>query len=204
MAESGRVRRIAERIRISVATTLERKVKDPRIGFVTITDVRVTGDLQHATIYYTVLGEEEDRKATRRALESAKGLVRSEVGAALGIRLTPTISFQLDSLPESAASIEEALRSANKRDAEIAEAARGKQYAGDESPYREWGTEGIPDAAAADEADEVIDDILLSEDENLKDTEDLDDAGRDATTDPDATGDTDDTDSTTSENEAAK
>ena len=78
MADQGRQRRIAERIRESVASTLERKVKDPRLGFVTVTDVRITGDLQHATVFYTVMGDEEEQKKTRRALESSKGLIRSE------------------------------------------------------------------------------------------------------------------------------
>lgn len=135
MADQGRQRRIAERIRESVASTLERKVKDPRLGFVTVTDVRITGDLQHATVFYTVMGDEEEQKKTRRALESSKGLIRSEVGAALGIRLTPTITFQADALPEAAASIEEALRAARENDAKIAAAAQGQSFAGDASPY---------------------------------------------------------------------
>lgn len=135
MADQGRQRRIAERIRESVASTLERKVKDPRLGFVTVTDVRITGDLQHATVFYTVMGDEEEQKKTRRALESSKGLIRSEVGAALGIRLTPTITFQADALPEAAASIEEALRAARENDAKIAAAAQGQSFAGDASPH---------------------------------------------------------------------
>lgn len=140
MADEGRQRRVAERIRTTVTATLDRRVKDPRLGFMTVTDVRVTGDLQHATIYYTVLGDEKEQRSTRRALESAKGLIRSEVGAALGLRLTPTIAFQPDSLPEEAASIEDALKEAKARDAAIAAAAQGKQYAGGESPYREEAT----------------------------------------------------------------
>lgn len=137
MADEGRQRRRAARVRQSVTHALERKVKDPRLGFMTITDVRVTGDLQHATIYYTVLGDEDEQKATRRALNSAKGLIRSEVGHALGTRLTPTISFEVDSVPEAAASLEEALRLAKERDAEIAQRSEGKTYAGGESPYRD-------------------------------------------------------------------
>lgn len=135
MADEGRQRRVAERIREIVATTLDRKVKDPRLGFVTITDVRVTGDLQHATVYYTVMGAEDDQKKTRRALQSAKGLIRSEVGAGLGLRLTPTISFEQDALPDSAASIEEALRAARAKDAQIAAESVGKEYSGEADPY---------------------------------------------------------------------
>lgn len=168
MADEGRQRRVAERIRESVASTLERKVKDPRLGFVTITDVRVTGDLQHATIFYTAMGDEDAQKKSRRALESAKGLIRSEVGAALGIRLTPTIAFQQDALPEEAASIEDALRTALRRDAEIAAAAEGKEYAGGSSPY-------VEDEEHEDDADDVAEDEL-AEDEVLEDGDVEDDA----------------------------
>lgn len=152
MADAGRQRRVAERIRESVARTLERKVKDPRLGFVTITDVRVTGDLQHATVYYTVLGDEAEQRKTRKALESAKGLIRSEVGAALGTRLTPTISFEQDALPTEAASIEDALRAAREKDLEIAEAAKGKEYAGGDSPY-------VTDAEVEQEEEAVDQDL---------------------------------------------
>ncbi len=136
MADEARVRRIAENTRATVTRTLERRVKDPRLGFVTITEVRVTRDLQHATIYYTVLGDEKAWEKTARALNSAKGLIRSEVGQALGLRLTPTITFEPDNLPATAASIEGALKEARERDAAIAEHASGKQYAGETDPYR--------------------------------------------------------------------
>lgn len=131
-----RGRKVADRIRVVVAELLERRVKDPRLGFVTITEVRVTGDLQHASVFYTVLGEEEDREATAAALESAKGLIRSEVGRRLGIRLTPSIEFVLDALPDSAQHLDEALRAAAARDAELAARAAGAVPAGDADPYR--------------------------------------------------------------------
>ena len=102
MADEQRQRKVADRIQQTVAQLLERRIKDPRLGFVTITDVRVTGDLQHATIFYTVYGSEDEAAGTAKALRSARGLIRSEVGKALGIRLTPTLEFQLDSLPQSA------------------------------------------------------------------------------------------------------
>lgn len=136
MADEARRRKVQDRIQQTVARLLGRRIKDPRLGFVTITDVRVTGDLQHASIFYTVLGDEEDRKATARAFESAKGIIRSEIGKALGIRLTPTIEFILDGLPDSVAAIEEALAAAKAKDEEIARAARGAAYAGEEDPYR--------------------------------------------------------------------
>jgi len=136
MADPARARRVADRIHKTVAQVLERRIKDPRLGFVTITDVRVTGDLQQATVFYTVYGTEGERRRSARALKSATGLIRSEVGKALGIRLTPTISFQLDSLPTTARSIEDALAQAQARDAAIARAAEGASYAGDANPYR--------------------------------------------------------------------
>lgn len=136
MADPTRARRVADRIRETVAQVLERRIKDPRLGFVTITDVRVTGDLQQATVFYTVYGTEGERRRTASALKSATGLIRSEVGKALGIRLTPTISFQLDSLPTTARNIEDALAQAQVRDAAIARVAEGASYAGDANPYR--------------------------------------------------------------------
>ena len=136
MADPARARRVADRIHKNVAQVLERRIKDPRLGFVTITDVRVTGDLQQATVFYTVYGTEGERRRSASALKSATGLIRSEVGKALGIRLTPTISFQLDSLPTTARSIEDALAQAQARDAAIARAAEGASYAGDANPYR--------------------------------------------------------------------
>jgi len=136
MADEARVRKVQDRIQETVARLVGRRIKDPRLGFVTITDVRVTGDLQHASIFYTVLGDEDDRRATARALESAKGLIRSEVGKALGIRLTPSLEFIPDALPETAASLEGALAAARARDAKLAEASQGATYAGDADPYR--------------------------------------------------------------------
>ena len=133
---SGRVRRVADRIRVIVAEMLERRIKDARLGFVTVTDVRVTGDTQHATIFYTVLGDDEERAASEAALESAKGLIRSEVGKQLGMRHTPTLEFILDALPESAAHIEELLARARDNDAAVAAAAAEAAYAGDVDPYK--------------------------------------------------------------------
>ena len=150
MADPARARRVTDRIHKTVAQVLERRIKDPRLGFVTITDVRVTGDLQQATVFYTVYGTEGERRRSASALKSATGLIRSEVGKALGIRLTPTISFQLDSLPTTARSIEDALAQAQVRDAAIARAAEGASYAGDANPYRTKDED--EDAATSDSA----------------------------------------------------
>ena len=105
-----------------MAQTLETKIKDPRLGFVTVTDARVTGDLQNASIFYTVLGGDDERAATAAALESAKGVIRSAVGKDLGTRITPTLEFILDGLPESAQALDSLLERVHLLDAEVAKA----------------------------------------------------------------------------------
>jgi ribosome-binding factor A len=151
-----RIRKIADRIQEIVAEMLERRLKDPRLGFVTITDVRVTGDTQQATVFYTVLagavGEQSDEAAlaaTAAALESAKGMIRSEVGKQLGMRHVPTLEFVADALPESARHLDEVLAKARAQDEAVA-AARGTSYAGDEDPYKK--PRELPDGE--DELDE--------------------------------------------------
>ena len=136
MGENPRARKIADRIREIAVKALEREVKDPRLGFVTITDVRVTGDLQHASIFYTVYGTDEEREETAKALVSAKGVVRREIGKGLTLRLTPSIEFILDALPENASTIEHLLDEARVRDLETQKAQEQAEYAGDADPYR--------------------------------------------------------------------
>ena len=136
MADPARARKIADRIKVLVAETLEYRVKDERLGFITITDVRVTGDLQNASVFYTVFGGETERAETAVALESAKGKLRSAVGKGIGIRLTPTLEFIPDALPEGAAHMEDLLLTAKQRDAELAATAVGATYAGDADPYK--------------------------------------------------------------------
>ena len=136
---SPRVRKIADRIQVIVAEMLERRIKDPRLGFVTVTDVRLTGDSQQATIFYTVLDSSGDDEAalaaTAAALESAKGLLRSEVAKQLGMRHAPSLTFVADALPESARHLDEVLARARQQDEAVA-AARGTAYAGDAAPYK--------------------------------------------------------------------
>lgn len=136
MADAARAARLADRIKVIVARALERRVKDPRLGFVTITDARVTNDLQHATVYYTVFGGEEEQAATRAALESAKGILRSEVGKNITARLTPTLTFVADEVPVNAAHIEDLLRKTRERDAELAASSANARYAGEADPYK--------------------------------------------------------------------
>jgi ribosome-binding factor A len=155
MADQARARKVAERIKTIVAEQLEYRVKDERLGFVTVTDVRVTGDVQHATIFYTVFGSDDERAATARALEAAKGRIRASLGQ-LGIRLTPTIEFIADALPEGAAYMEDLLATAKARDEELAQAAAGARYAGDVDPYRKP-TEGEGAEAADPPADQPAD-----------------------------------------------
>ena len=127
--------RLADRIRVLIAERLEKGLRDPRLGFVTITDVRVTGDLQHASVFYTVLGTPEEREGTAAALKAATGMLRSEVGKRLGVRLTPSLEFIPDAIPENADHISALLREARERDAAVAGLAAGAAYAGDEDPY---------------------------------------------------------------------
>ncbi|MGO3648657.1 30S ribosome-binding factor RbfA [Agrococcus casei] len=145
MKENPRARKIADRIRQITVDALRNEVKDPRLGFVTVTDVRVTGDLQNATVFYTVLGSQEEITDSGVALESAKGLIRRELGRGLSLRLTPSVEFVLDGLPENAASIEHLLDEARHRDAQTASAASSAVYAGEEDPYRKPDEEGEED-----------------------------------------------------------
>ena len=129
---SPRVRKVADRIQVIVAEMLERRIKDPRLGFVTVTDVRVSGDTQQASVFYTVLGEDEQVSGSAAALESAKGLIRSEVAKQLGMRHSPSLEFIHDALPDTARHFEEIL--AQTKEAEWSAASVGWP-----APAR-WGT----------------------------------------------------------------
>jgi ribosome-binding factor A len=136
MTDTARARRLAERIKQIVATGIKTQVKDPRLGMVTITDVRVTGDLHDATVFYTVLGDANARIESAHALESAKGVLRSEVGRQTGVRFTPTLTFQLDAVPEVAQQIQDLLAVAAAADAELEAVRQGARPAGEADPYR--------------------------------------------------------------------
>jgi len=152
---SPRVRKVADRIQVIVAEMLERRIKDPRLGFVTVTDVRVTGDTQNATIFYTVYGAEEDLAGTAAALESAKGLIRSEVAKQLAMRHAPSLEFIHDALPDTARQFDEALAKAREADAAVAASSAGATYAGEADPYKK-----------PREDDDLEDDELDDEDES--------------------------------------
>ncbi len=143
-----RYAKVAEHIKVVVAQMLERRIKDPRLGFVTVTDVRITGDGHDATIFYTVLGDADARTETAMALASATGLLRSTVGKQLGMKFTPTLTFVLDGIEEDAAHLEDVLARARELDAAVAAQAAGATYAGDPDPYRKPDEDG-------DEADDL-------------------------------------------------
>jgi ribosome-binding factor A len=159
MADQARAAKMADRIKVIIAKSLERGVKDPRLGFVTITDVRVTGDLQHASVFYTVYGTDEERADTAAALKSATGMLRSEVGKNITARLTPSIEFIADGIPENAALIESLLTEARNRDAESESLAKTAQYAGDEDPY-------VKPRVYSDDDDDLDDDGVEDDDDD--------------------------------------
>jgi ribosome-binding factor A len=134
--DSARARKLGERIVHIVAEMLERRIKDPRLGFVTITDAKVTGDLREATVFYTVYGSPEEKAATAEALSSATGVIRSEVGRQTGLKHTPSIAFKQDTVPDGARAIEELVVRARQADADLAAARVGAVHAGDPDPYR--------------------------------------------------------------------
>lgn len=135
MGSSHRSQKVADRIKVVIAQLLETRIKDPRLGFVTVTDARVSGDLQNASIFYTVLGGEDERAATAAALESAKGVLRSALGKDLGMRVTPSLEFILDGVPESAKELDALLERVHALDAEVAKAREHAKPVVD-NPYK--------------------------------------------------------------------
>ena len=133
---SPRNAKLADQIKVIVAEMLERRIKDPRLGFVTVTDVRLTGDNREATVFYTVMGGDADQAATAAALASATGLIRSQVGKQLAMKFAPTIEFVLDAVPESARHIEDLLAQAHAVDNRVAQQAASASYAGEADPYK--------------------------------------------------------------------
>jgi ribosome-binding factor A len=152
--DDARTRRLAERITKIVAGLLERRIKDPRLGFVTVTETRLTADLREAKVFYTVFGDAEERQETAIALQSATGIIRSEVGRLTGLRHTPSLEFIADELPENAQRIDELVAATRQRDAELARAAEGAQWAGDPDPYKKPAEEDWTEGDEDDEDDE--------------------------------------------------
>ncbi len=110
-----RANRVAEQMKKELGEILTRKIKDPRVGFVTVTDVEVTGDLQQATVYISVLGDDAKKQDTLLGLAKAKGFIRSEIGNRIRLRKTPEITFEFDEALEYGNRIETILRDINKQ-----------------------------------------------------------------------------------------
>jgi ribosome-binding factor A len=142
VVDHDRARRLGERIKVLAAEALERGVKDPDIGFVTFTDARVTPDLAHAKIYFTVYGSNEEQQRTIDALERNRGRLRGEIGHRLGIRITPTIELIKDEIPASAGALAELLAEAKRRDEELERIAKNAKPAGDADPYQKPKSQG--------------------------------------------------------------
>jgi ribosome-binding factor A len=140
MADPARARRLAKRISEIVASAIEYEIKDPGLVGVTIVDAKLTGDLHDATLYYTVLGstldDEPDYAGAAAALERAKGLLRSKVGAGTGVRFTPTLTFSRDTVSDAVQRMEQLLERARAADAYVASVRQGATPAGDADPYR--------------------------------------------------------------------
>ncbi|MBB5828069.1 30S ribosome-binding factor RbfA [Micromonospora carbonacea] len=149
MTDPAKVRRHAERIRELVASVVRSQIKDPRLGMITITDARITADLRDATVFYTVLGDSAAQASTAAALESAKGMLRSTVGKALGLRHSPSLTFVLDDVQDQVKQIDDLLAAARHADAEVQRLAAQAKYAGDAQPYR------LDEDSDDDEADDV-------------------------------------------------
>ena len=158
MADPARAKRLAKRIGTIVASAIEYEIKDPRLDGVTITDAKMTGDLHDATLYYTVIGtsldEEPDYAGVAAALEKAKGALRSKVGAGTGVRFTPTLTFERDTVPDAALKMEELLARARAADEDVARIREGAKHAGDADPYRVVGDSDSEDAGDGDRTDD--------------------------------------------------
>ncbi len=154
--DAARARKLGGRIAQIVAEMLERRIKDPRLGFITVTEARLTNDLREATVFYTVYGSAEERAGTAAALASAAGVIRSEIGRQTGLRHTPSVEFKPDTVPDNARNIEELVARARAADAALAVAREGAQPAGDADPYRAApgaaGDSADGDSAAGDSA----------------------------------------------------
>lgn len=135
MADHGRAAKLGDRVKEIIAKRLEKGLRDPRLGFVTITDVRMTGDLQHASVFFTVYGSDQEREDSYAALKAATGLLRTEVGRNIHARLTPTLEFIPDAIPENAAHVADLLAKARANDSAVTALSVGAEYAGDPDPY---------------------------------------------------------------------
>jgi ribosome-binding factor A len=174
----ARARKLSDRVAQIVAEMLERRIKDPRLGFVTVTAAKVTGDLREATVFYTVLGSDEEVAGTAAALASATGLIRSEVGRQTGIKHTPSIAFVRDTIPDAARTIEDLVARAREADAAVAAVRADAVPAGEADPYRQPSAGDDLDEDDEDNEDDLEDDEVdaddLDEDDEVDEDDDLD------------------------------
>ncbi len=161
MADPARARRLAKRISEIVASAIERENKDPGLAGVTIVDAKMSGDLHDATLYYTVMGttlaDEPDYAGAAAALERAKGVLRTKVGAGTGVRFTPTLTFTRDTVSDSVQRMEELLARARAADANVARVREGAKPAGEADPYRANAAADGPSGEGADDDDQLED-----------------------------------------------
>ena len=159
MADPARGRRLAKRISEIVASAIEYEIKDPGLAGVTILEAKLSGDLHDATLYYTVMGStldaEPDYVGAAEALERAKGMLRTKVGAGTGVRFTPTLTFTRDTVSDSVQRMEELLARARAADADVARLREGASPAGDADPYRVSGAVQDDENALGDDAGRV-------------------------------------------------
>jgi ribosome-binding factor A len=128
MGQGSRPERVADQIRAEVTTMIARELHDPGVGFVTVTRVQVSPDLQHARVYYTSLGDAEARKNTARALDRASGFMRRQIGQRLRLRRAPEIHFEFDQSIGHQDRVEQILN-------EIADQRANAPIAPDASPF---------------------------------------------------------------------
>lgn len=136
MVDQARAARLAQRIKVTVAEALRKNVKEPGVENITITEVRVTNDLQHATVYYTIFGDESTKAEAEESIQRSRGILRREMGRNLSIRLTPTLELASDEVPESAQALEDLIRQTKERDEALAAHRAEGAYAGEEDPYK--------------------------------------------------------------------
>jgi ribosome-binding factor A len=111
-----RSRRVADQVQRTLSDLIRREVRDPRLGSITLTDVRVSQDLSHAKVFYSVLGGNKDAKLTQEILDEAANMLRGPLGRALRLRHAPELHFEADTLIEEGARMSQLIRDAVQTD----------------------------------------------------------------------------------------
>ena len=190
-----RAARIAALIQRVIASNMESTLHDKRLKNVTITDVKVTNDLQLAKVYWTTIShtgnDEGERKRAQTALNQARGRLRTMVGAKAGLRLTPQLQFIFDEVPGEAHEIDDIIVAARRRDEELARMRANAQYAGEADPYKHDDEDETEDKIERlehedkDEYNEYDGDVVTVEElEDFDDHEDAVDGSDDDPVDP--------------------